>query len=210
MKALLIIGIVLASLALIIGLILAIPVKVILTNDEEKGVKLLYRLLFWTFGENPDPNNIIVRSAKQITGLSQIDNVKALKRTVDNSGISATAGQIADILLMLAGRVFWILQYCTLEKLRLRAVSAGDDAAQTAIDYGATCAVVYPLLGYINSNMKVVQRGWDVEVACDFDGSEQEFELEATVSVRLLHVFRALIYIVKKNVEKEVYKGGVS
>lgn len=205
MKVLLIIGIVLAAIAALIAVILLLPVRVIIKYGDDGEVKLLYRFLGKTFGESPDPNNIIVKSAKKITGISKIDSIGTVKGSIDDMGVSATAGQIVDILMSLLGRVVWILKYCVAERLHIKAVCAGDDAAEAAMEYGAVCAVVYPLVGYFETVMRVRESGFDVDVTCDFESADTVFELDTVLRVRVFYVIRALFHIIKRNVEKQVY-----
>ena len=42
-------------IAVLITVILLLPVKVIIKNDENNELILRYRFLFKTYGENPDP-----------------------------------------------------------------------------------------------------------------------------------------------------------
>lgn len=201
-----ILGIVLAAILLIIVLILMLPVRVVIFTQADGNIKILYKILFLTFGKKPNPRSLIVRVAKELTGLSRLSDLSAIKKSLSDSGVSATAGQIVHILMLLLGRVVWLLQYCTVKRLRVDAVCAGADAAEAAMEYGATCAVIYPLLGYLEGNMKVRQKGLDINVNCDFSRVLGAFDLEAEISVRIWHVARALVYIIRKNVEEEIYK----
>lgn len=201
-----ILGIVLAAILLIIVLILMLPVRVVIFTQADGNIKILYKILFLTFGKKPNPRSLIVRVAKELTGLSRLSDLGTIKKSLSNSGVSATAGQIVHILMLLLGRVVWLLQYCTVKRLRVDAVCAGADAAEAAMEYGATCAVIYPLLGYLEGNMKVRQKGLDINVNCDFSRVLGAFDLEAVISVRIWHVARALVYIIRKNVEEEIYK----
>lgn len=201
-----ILGIVLAAILLIIVLILMLPVRVVIFTQADGNIKILYKILFLTFGKKPNPRSLIVRVAKELTGLSRLSDLGAIKKSLNDSGVSATAGQIVHILMLLLGRVVWLLQYCTVKRLRVDAVCAGADAAEAAMEYGATCAVIYPLLGYLEGNMKVRQKGLDINVNCDFSRVLGAFDLEAVISVRIWHVARALVYIIRKNVEEEIYK----
>lgn len=205
MKILLIIGIVLFALAVIIAVILILPVRVIIKYGDDGEVKLLYRFLGRTFGENPNPNSIIVKGAKKITGISKIEDIGTVKGSVEDMGISATAGQIADIVISLFGRVLWILKYCVAERLHIKAVCAGDDAADAAMEYGAVCAVVYPLVGYFETVMRVKKSGYDIDVSCDFLSNDTVFELDTLFRVRVFYVLGALFHIIKRNAERQVY-----
>lgn len=206
MLVLKILGIVLAAVVLIICLILLLPVHVMLYTREDGSIKLLYRILFLTFGRHPNPKSPIVRIAKELTGLSRLSDLGTVKRSVEDSGISTTAGQIVHILLLLLERVVWLLQYCTLRRLRINAVCAGEDAAEAAMEYGAVCAVVYPLIGFVEGNMKVRERGLEVSIGCAFDRAVGGFSLEAELTVRIWYVALALAHIIRRNVEEEIYK----
>lgn len=201
-----ILGIVLAAILLIIFLILMLPVRVLIFTREDGSIKILYKILFLTFGRKPNPNSPILRIAKELTGLSRLSDLGSVKRSLEDSGVSATAGQIVHILMLLLGRVAWLLRYCTVRRLKIDAVCAGADPAEAAMEYGAVCAVVYPLLGYVESHMKVRQQGLDVNIGCDFGRALGDFSLETELSVRIWHVARALLHIVRRNVEEEIYK----
>ena len=50
-------------LALLITVILLLPVKIILRNDDKEALILRYRFLGKTFGEDPNPDDPIVKAA---------------------------------------------------------------------------------------------------------------------------------------------------
>ena len=57
--------IVIACLALLITVICLLPVKVLLKNDAQNPLILRYKFLGKTFGENPDPNDPIIKTLKR-------------------------------------------------------------------------------------------------------------------------------------------------
>lgn len=201
-----ILGMVLAAVLLIFFLILTLPVRVVIFTREDGSIKILYKILFLTFGRKPKPNSPILRIVRELTGLSRLSDLGAVKQSLEHSGVSATAGQIVHILLLLLGRAAWLLQYCTVKRLKIDALCGGTDAAEAAMEYGAVCAVVYPLLGYVEGHMKVRQKGLDVNIGCDFSRALGDFSLETVISVRIWHVARALLHIVRRNMEEEIYK----
>lgn len=206
MKILLIIGIVLAAIALIITVILLLPVRVLIGYDDKNGqVTLLYRFLGMTFGEEPNPDSAISKGAKKITGISKLDSLGSVRGNISDIGVSATIGQIVDILGMLLGRVVWILKYCVIEKFNVDVVCVGSDAANAAMEYGAVCAVIYPIIGYIHTMTTVKDSGENINVTCDFEGSDGRVALDTVIRVRIVHLVRALFYIIKENAQKNVY-----
>ena len=206
MLALKIIGGILGGILLLIAVILALPVSVILLRDEERPFLILYRFLWFTFGEEPDPDNPVTKAAVKVLGLDRLESVDRLKKEADRSGVAETAGDLALILKELLGRIVWILPRCKVKTLRIRSVSGGEDAAAVAMDYGMVCAVVYPLIGWIKSALRVSRRGEQVEIGCDYDAEGSTFEMNVRLSVRIWTVLLALLHIVRENVKNQVYK----
>lgn len=201
-----ILGLILLAVVLIIAIILILPVRVLIFTDKNNEVKILYKFLWFTFGENPDPNNPILREIKDALGLSKIDSAKKIKANAQQSGVSVTAMQIISILKSLIGRIFWLLKYCKVVKLNITSISADEDAAETAMDYGMACSVIYPLVGYIDSAMKVKKNAITLDLKCDFNAKESRFSVDIILSVTVIYVVRAFFHIVKKNAEKEILK----
>lgn len=206
MLALKIIGGIFGGIFLLIAVILALPVSVILIRDEERGFLILYRFLWMTFGEEPDPDNPVAKAAVKVLGLDKLESVDRLKKEADRSGAAETAGDLALVLRELLGRVVWILPRCRVKTLHIRSISAGEDAAAVAMDYGLVCAAVYPLIGWIKSAMRVSKRGERVEIGCDYDAVGSTFEMNIRLSVRIWYVLLALIHIIRENVRNQVYK----
>lgn len=186
-----------AAIALIITVILLLPVYVVVKSDEQGQLMLRYRFLHMTFGENPDPNNPIIRVAKEITGLSKTDK-EVFRSNVKKSGVVITVQDTLRVLLSLLREVVKVVKYCTLTKLELNIVCTGDDAADAAIGYGKCCAAVYPFIGFIGSVMKIKKRGQNIGLRCDYNGGDGEFSYHAVIRIRVCRVLAALIRIVYK------------
>lgn len=192
---------ILAAIALILGIILALPVDVLFLLDEENGFRILYRFLGKRYGEERNPNNPIVKGLKRVLGLSHLDSVKTIRSTVENHGAAVTLKETLATLWDLIERILWILQYCSISKCRIISICGGEDAP---LDYGTSCAVIYPLVSYFESVARLRPRNKEVRIQCDYDRPEGSLELEIAVRVHILHVLRALLHIIKKNVEKEL------
>ena len=200
-----IIGALLAVIILLIAIILMLKFKLIVSYDKQKGLKVLYRILFFTFGKNPNPNSIIVRKLKRILEIDKIESAEVIKQDVEESGLSEAIRRIVTIVTLLAGRIFWLLKYCKILKLRIFAVCADEDAADAAIDYGLVCAAVYPFTAYLTSNIKTAKNAENIAVYCDFEG-EKQLEFDLTVSVRIIHLLRALYRNAMEKAEAELQK----
>ena len=200
-----IIGIVILAVVVLIAVILSLNVSVIAEYDGSGGgLKLLYRILFFTFGKNPDPNSRIAKLIKKILGIDRLET-EAIKSNVEKDGVSGTLKELSTLIYLLFGKIIWLLERATLRKFKIHAVCGGEDAADTAFEYGLACAVVYPLAGYVTSVIKTKEKGEDVSVICDFD-AKSEVNAEITVSVRIIYA----VYAAMKNLydRAEAESGG--
>lgn len=73
---------------------------------------------------------------------------------------------------------------------------ASDNAANTAVEYGAVCSTVYPAVSAVCSLMKV--RINHVNVYSDFERKEPEFYFSASVRLRVIFALQALWGIFKE------------
>ena len=60
-------------LAALITVILLLPVKVIIKNNENNELILRYKFLWKTFGERLDPNDPIIRTLKSLSGYERLE-----------------------------------------------------------------------------------------------------------------------------------------
>lgn len=186
-------GTVIAVIILLIAIILMLKIKLIVSYSKQNGLTVLYRLLYFTFGKNPNPDSAFAKKLKKMLGIDKIESADAIKQGVEENGVSDAVQRIITIVTLLAGRVLWLLKYCRIHKLRIFAVCADEDAADAAIDYGLVCAAVYPFSAVITSNIKTAKNAEDISVLCDFEG-EKKLEFDLTVSVRIIHILRALLH----------------
>ena len=190
-------------IALIILAILMLPVYIIIKSDENGELILRYKILFKTFGENPDPNNPILKALKKASGISRLEK-KNLKSSAKETGISTTVSQTLRIVIDVLREVVAILKYCTAKRFYIKVVCAEEDAADTAISYGKCCAAVYPIAGLLSSIMKVRKKGQHIDISCDYLGGKDDFQFDFLISVRLYHVIAAFFRIAFKEAKRTV------
>lgn len=184
-----------AFIAIIITIILLLPVYIIVKNDDDDNMIIRYKLLFLTFGENPNPNNPIIKAVKKSVGIDIFEK-QNLEKNLEDSGTVATAKDTCRVLLSLLKEVVAILKYVTVNKFDLNIVCIGEDAAKAAISYGTTCAVAYPIVGFINTAMNVKKNSQDVNITCDFDSKEEVLDYHLVISVRIFRLIGAFFRIV--------------
>ena len=102
----------------------------------------------------------------------------------------------------LLGPLGGLLKTVRISKLQLRAVCAGEDPADVAMEYGLVCAAVYPFIGYLQTISNVRKRGVDVGISCDFEQEKPTLSFSATVSAMVLHGGIALLRFIIKQAEE--------
>lgn len=208
MIALKIIGIVFSAIILVIAIILCLPLFI--TVESKTGEKTLTyaQILFFKFGKKgkkkKKKNDKTSRNA--ILKLFGLDTEKSTETDSESSSDTVNKiKRIANTVLSLFSRVPFILKRCTVKELLLNANVGGTDAAQTAIEYGLLCAAVYPLTGFIDANIPCCKNALDVSLKCNFD-EPVNYNFYLSVKIRTVHILRALVYIIKNEVQKDVTK----
>ncbi len=200
-----ILGIILLAVLIIIGIIILLPVDLIFREDEKTGFKILFRFLGKLFGEEPDPNNPIVKEIKKVTGVDKLIDSKTVKENISDKGVTLTASEMLGLLKLFLNRIFKLLPKAALHTLEIDYICGGD-AAKAAMEYGAACAVAYPVKGILESNVKKVQHEPDVNIKCDFDADKSSLYFNIVLRFMVFQVLAAFIYIVKENVKMEMKK----
>ncbi len=202
MLALKILGIVIFALLMLIFAICFIPISLRLTSkaDERLGYKVYVLgvpIPLKKFTKKNGENSDKPEAEKDEDKVSKVKSKPSLD-------------ELADIVKALAKQFFWLLKRFKINKLHILSISAGTDAAAIAMQYGAICAVLYPVTAIIESNMRIKRNASDISVVCDFEREEPVFELDIKVSIQVFYLLQAglafLSYIVKQRAEKEINK----
>ena len=96
-------------LAALITVILLLPVKVIIKNDEQEPLILRYRFLFKTYGEDPDPNNPVIKALKTASGVDRLSK-ETLQESVRSGGLQKSVAETFSILKNLAKELWQLLK----------------------------------------------------------------------------------------------------
>ena len=182
---------ILGFLALLITVIVLLPVKVIIRNDEQNELILRYKFLGKTYGEDPNPDDPIIKALKTATGVDRLEK-KAIKENIQASGLQKAVTSSYAILVDLLKEVVALLKLCTITKLQVKIRCTGDGADQVAIHYGECCAATHSLLTLLRSFVKIRKRGCNIDIGCDFIGSESVFDYHVVLMVRVGRVLSAL------------------
>lgn len=171
-------------------------------EDEEKKAKKEAKK---AEKEQKKKNSKKEKPKKEKTEESASPKGNIFKDFYNNQGFAATVNLIRTAAAQLGGFLKGVYRAFVIENLTvLLKVSAGDDAAQTAIKYGKVCSAVYPAMGFICSNMKVKQ--YDVNVVPDFISAENTATFKLSLSVRPIKLTNAVIVLAFRLIFKVLLK----
>lgn len=198
-------GCVLGLIAIIILIILFLPVFMRIENISKSELNLYFKILWFKFGEEKNPDSKIVKAAEKVVGLSKFRDLESIQKTVSEGSLSESITEFSSVIISLFKQFLSLIRRCTVNKLYIKAINGGEDAAQAAISYGSVCAVVYTLVGYIEGVAKMKKNATKLDLTCRYEKEESEFYYDILVSVRVYRVIGALFKIAKENVERQIY-----
>ena len=171
-------------------------------EDEEKRAKKEAKK---AEKEQKKKNSKQEKPKKEKTEESASPKSNIFKDFYNNQGFAATVNLIRTAAAQLGGFLKGVYRAFVIENLTvLLKVSAGDDAAQTAVKYGKVCSAVYPAMGFICSNMKVKQ--YDVNVVPDFISAENTATFKLSLSVRPIKLTNVVIVLAFRLIFKVLLK----
>lgn len=196
----------LIALAVIIFIFCAIlSIKLTLTVDYDKIWSLKVKWLFLKFDLLP-----LVQKEKKPKQEAPKEEAPAeepkepkpkkpknpnnpFKNFYNNKGIDGIVELINNTMSSLGGFFGRILRKLKIDELFLDVLVSGDDAAETAINYGKRCTEIFPALGYIYSSMRVGK--YNVNVYPDFLAKKDEAEFHSVVSIRPLALTNSVVIL---------------
>lgn len=90
---------------------------------------------------------------------------------------------------LLVGLVRSFKRHLKIEELRLRVLVASEDAAKTAMEYGAVCTLVEPVHMLALQAPRVQKDRVQVGVECDFLADKPEVDAEFCLSIRIWRLY---------------------
>lgn len=93
---------------------------------------------------------------------------------------------IIEILKSLINEFKKLLKHLIFKDFKFSINVAGDDAADTAIKYGAVCSALYPVATLLNNCLNF--KPDNISVFSDFTGQKTDYYLKGQVSVKLIYL----------------------
>lgn len=215
LNALIISGIIIASLLVIFALILLLPISFIITSKADKKTVIKIKILFFPIFSNNKPKksasskkqnssdnkksdeeskekNQRIKRIKHLFGIDRFDSFKKLCRNVKEGGIDGTFSKTINIIKFILSRLKSVIKHIKIKKMNISFVSGGEDSASAAFGYGMACSAVYPITGYIyavSGNPKNI----NINLKCDFDADKPAFLIDAAFKIRIIYLLKAAL-----------------
>ena len=175
--------IIVLSVTAFIVLLLFIPISVHIKYDGDFFVKLKIAGIKALGLEpkedinNPSPDTESDKKAKKQTE-------KAFEKLKKKHGFAGAVKEIFVFLKAVLERLKRSFKHIAIRRICLDIKVASGDAAATAIEYGAVCAAVYPVLTLLDSIANVKMKS--INVMADFKSDKSDFGFSVIIRARIL------------------------
>ena len=194
--------IVVFAIILFFAFLMFIPVTFYVSFEND--VKLSMRYLFVKIRILPDkPKKKEKKGAPTEEKPKQGDEkdvLKKLKEVSNKTGLGGFIEIITDLAKTVGGSAAGIIRHIVIKSFDAEVKSGGEDAAQTAINYGYVSAVIYPAVSIILGGVKKYKSA-RVQIFPDYNSKSSSVNFSCVFRIKLwwvnLNALRALIKLIK-------------
>ena len=173
--------IVLSVLAFIV-LLLLIPISVHIKYDGDFFVKLKIAGIK-AFEAEPKEEIKEPSSDTESNKKAKKQTEKAFDKLKKKHGFAGAVKEIFVFLKAVLERLKDELKHIAIRKLCLDIKVASENAASTAIEYGAVCAAVYPVLAFLDGILNIKMKS--INVTSDFNSDKSNFTFSVIIRSRI-------------------------
>ena len=158
---------------IVIGVIIAVFLFVAFTRITvhiayNESFKFSVSVLGMTVYSNDKPKKENSNKNDKTEQKTTPKNENIFKKLYKLKGLKYTIEIIGDSLKIVFSKLSWLVRRLKIRNFKLALSVVGGDAADTAIKYGAVCAAVYPIFGFIDSKLDFKAKS--IDVYADFEG----------------------------------------
>ena len=193
------------GIALLIGLILVLRARVIITYNEELRVDFKFAFLkFPLIPAKPKKIKKKKRRKKKKKAAPPSQSQSSETQKKDDSVVSKLWA-IREVLLHTIAKFLGKLHF---KFVRLNIVVATDNAASTALLYGAATQGVVYLIEILDniSNVDITKRS-EISVKSDFISQKSSFEGKIVLYISVFHIIYVGIHFLKKFIKSKMKMG---
>lgn len=194
-------------------IVLAVKVRITVHYDEDVALDIGWLFLKFRILPKKDKPEKPKKEKKPKEKEEKTDEtIKEPKQKKDNMfvrfyrnrGVDGVIQLLKDAVHAIKGMFRRIGRAFKFEELYISMTVGSGDSAETAIKYGKTCEVAFPLMGYIVSNMRVNK--YNIEINPDFLYGSNSARIHTQISVIPLRLINAVIIVLFELLFKVVLK----
>lgn len=180
----------LAALLLLLLLILVLPFSVRLRYEERFSVLIyFFGIRLYTSDRKHRPQ--LPEAKEPSDGKPKPEKKNIFKRECEKRGFNGAVHFFSELAGIFLRRLKWALRHIRFGKFRLKLTVGADNAADTAIRYGAVCGAVYPLLSALFGLTHC--KGEAVDISADFEHSGISFAFSVVMRAQLIFLVAAAL-----------------
>lgn len=112
--------------------------------------------------------------------------------TLKSEGLSAVIEILEKIINILKEFSVSTLKHLKVKKLKLDVTTAGEDAADAAINFGYACSAIYPIVGILSGLINFLNIP-DLNITVDYDKKETEASLFLQFKMKLFFLLAIIL-----------------
>ena len=176
--------IVLGAIIVVLITLLILPVKLKVDYDKELTFTLKY--LGFTLLDSEEEDKETKKVLKKVQSTALPTDKESIKSTYKQKGVTGTIKYYGDVLLLILKRLRWIIRFIKIRKFVFDLSIASDNAADTAIEYGEVCCVIYPIISFIQTNTNFKFKTDNINISPDFDSTDSKLKASVLVKAKLI------------------------
>ncbi|MCQ4022167.1 MULTISPECIES: DUF2953 domain-containing protein [unclassified Ruminococcus] len=114
----------------------------------------------------------------------QNETVKKLKEVLKKTGVGGFLEIVAECAKIIGSGAMGIVRHIVISRLNIEIRNGGENAAQTAINYGYISAALYPAVSVVLSNIKKYKSAC-VQIFPDYDSKNTTVNCSVKVKIKL-------------------------
>lgn len=182
----------------VVAFLVIMPVKIKATFTDSLTLKAGYLFLWFTLvpakeKKKKKKKTKDKKEAPKEEKPKENENKSTIQDIIKEQGIGGFLHIINQAVTIIKGLISDITDHLIICKFNLNIAVASDDAADTAIQYGEICAVLYPAVSFIFGNVKKVKKQ-NISVMPDFNKKSTEISADVFVKISVIFIIFAAVH----------------
>lgn len=176
---------IIVGILLFLFLLLMIPVSFHFVYDGEPKLILQYlfiRIRLVPPKEKPEAQESKVENSEKQAPKKSEKKDNKLKKLYKKRGLDGLLEILEEIISIIKDTSTKLIKHIVIKKLKIDLLIVGDDAADTAMKYAYVCSAVYPMISFIDSNIKLRKK--EIDINAGFNEKETKIFAETKVNIR--------------------------